>query len=149
VLTYPLPPDFPFRPYPFSEACDNPEKMLHNELIHAFDSSIACRDLLGDDLPCTIRANFGAVIVASLFSAEIEQVNNSPPWLRPFGFSDAFERILECDPRDFTKGLCPKLVETYEFYREALADFPILRKCIEVVLPGASTGFDNPKDVVT
>lgn len=95
VLTYPCPIEIPFRPYPFSEACDNPEKMLHNKLVHAFDSSIASRNLLDDDLPCTIRANFGTVVIASIFGAEIEQIENSPPWVR-LGFADAFERILDC-----------------------------------------------------
>ncbi|MHC4642049.1 MAG: hypothetical protein ACYS32_10420 [Planctomycetota bacterium] len=148
VLTYTLPEDFPFRPYPFSEARDNPEKMLYNELVHAFDSSIACRNLLDDDLPCAIRANFGTVVIASIFGAEIEQVkNNNSPWIRPFESSDTFERILDCDPCDFSQGWCPKVVETYKFFCDMLSDFPNLQKCMKVVLPDLQGPFDTAEQL--
>lgn len=147
VLTYNLPEDFPFKPYPLSQARDNPEKMLYNELVHAFDSSIACRDLLDDDLPCAIRANFGTVVIASIFGAEIEQVNNNPPWVRPLESSDIFERILDCDPCDFSQGWCPKVVETYKFFNDVLADFPNLQKCIKVVLPDLQGPFDTAEQL--
>lgn len=143
VLTYPLDDNFPFRPYPLSEAIDNPEKMLLNELVHAFDSSIICRNLLDDDLPCTIRANFGTVVIASIFGAEIEQVNNNPAWVRPFESSDIFDKILDCDPCDFSQGWCPKVVETYKFFRHTLTDFPNLQKCVKVVLPDLQGPFDS------
>jgi len=147
VLTYNLPEDFPFRPYPLSQARDNPEKMLYNELVHAFDSSIACRDLLDDDLPCTIRANFGTIVIASIFGAKIEQVNNNPPWVRPFESSDTFGRILDCDPCDFSQGWCPKVIETYQFFRGILADFPNLQKCVKVVLPDLQGPFDTAEQL--
>lgn len=147
VTTHNLPGDFPFKPYPLSEAWDNPEKMLYNELVHAFDSSIACRSLLDDDLPCTIRANFGTVVIASIFTTEIEQLNNNPPWIRPFESSDTFERILDCDPCDFSKGRCPKVVETYKFFRDILADFPNLQKCIKVVLLDLQGPFDTAEQL--
>jgi hypothetical protein len=143
VLTYPLDDDFPFRPYPLRQAIENPEKMLYNELVHAFDSSIACRNLLDDDLPCTIRANFGTVVIASIFGAEIEQVNNNPAWVRPFKSSDTFERILDRNPCDFSKGWCPKVVGTYKFFNDILADFPNLQKCVKVVLPDLQGPFDS------
>ena len=148
VLTYTLPEDFPFRPYPFSEARENPEKMLYNELIHAFDSSIACRNLIDDDLSCTIRANLGTVVIASIFGAEIEQVkNNNPPWVRPFESSDTFERILDYDPCDFSQGWSPKVVEAYKFFNDILADFPNLQKCVKVVLPDLQGPFDTAEQL--
>ena len=146
VLTYPCPIDIPFRPYPFREACDDPEKMLHNELVHAFDSSIASHNLLDDDLPCTIRANFGTVVIASVFGAETEQIEDSPPWVRTIG-SAAFERILDCDPCDFSKAWCLKVIETYEFYRAVLAEYPILQQCIKVVLPDLQGPFDTAEQL--
>ena len=50
VLAYPIPVDVPFQPYPHSQVFDNPEKMLFNELVHAFRTSIAYRDRIDDDL---------------------------------------------------------------------------------------------------
>ena len=64
VLSYPLPEDALFKPYPHSQIFNDPEKMLYNELVHAWEISIACRGRIDDDLPCTIRANFGTVVIA-------------------------------------------------------------------------------------
>ncbi|MBN2272003.1 MAG: hypothetical protein JXN61_15420 [Sedimentisphaerales bacterium] len=147
VLTYPFPAEIGFELYRFSEACDDPAKMLYNELVYAFDSSIACRNLVDDDLPCTIRANFGTVVVASLFGGKIEQIENNPPWVRPSGSADVFQRILDCDPCDFGLGLCPRVIETYEFYRSVLAERPGLGRCIKVVLPDLQGPFDTAEQL--
>jgi hypothetical protein len=64
VVTFPLPNDAPFQPCPHREIFGDPEKMLYNELVHAFDTSIALRAQLDDDLPLTVRANLGTVLIA-------------------------------------------------------------------------------------
>ena len=66
VVTYPFPEDAPFRPYPHREIFDDPVKMLYNELVCAFDTSIALHARVGDDLPLTVRANFGHLADAYL-----------------------------------------------------------------------------------
>ena len=76
VVSYPLPRDSPWPAYPHHEIFDDPEKILFNELVSTWDTSIVHRPLVGDDLPATIRANFGTVLVASAFGAHIEQVKN-------------------------------------------------------------------------
>jgi len=58
-MSYPLPDDATFKPYPHSQVFHDSEKMLFNELTHAFDTSIACRDRVGEDLLRTIRARRG------------------------------------------------------------------------------------------
>ncbi len=45
--------------------------MLYNELAHAFDTSIALRDRLSDDLSLTVRANFGTVLIASMLGRRL------------------------------------------------------------------------------
>jgi hypothetical protein len=47
VVSYPLPPDSPWQPYPHHEVFDDPEKMLFNELVSAWDTSIVHRALVG------------------------------------------------------------------------------------------------------
>ena len=79
VMSYPVCEDFPFQPYPHSAIFNDPEKMLFNELVHAFNTSVFLRRELNDDLPCTVRANFGTVIIASMFGANIQQVGENPP----------------------------------------------------------------------
>ncbi len=120
-MHYPTPPDAQFRPYPHSEVFDDPEKMLFNELICGFSTSFALRHELSDDLPLTIRANFGTVLIPSIFGANVEQVEENPPWVRHFETLDEFRAALDHDPLDFTAGWCPRVVERLGFYRATLA----------------------------
>ena len=142
ILSYPAPPDR-WAPYPHAEALADPEKMLFNELVSAWGTSICHRAEVGDDLPCTIRANFGCVVVASLFGARIEQVEDNPPWARNFETREEFVAALERDPLDFTQGWCPRVIERYEFYRATLARYPGLRQVVKLVLPDLQGPMDT------
>lgn len=51
--------------------------MLFNELVCAFDTRIAHAQEVGADLPLTVRANFGTVLVASVFGADVRQVDDN------------------------------------------------------------------------
>jgi hypothetical protein len=82
VLSFPYLRSASFQPYPHREVFDNPEKMLFNELVHAFDTSIFLHSEVSDDLPCTILANFGTGIIASLFGGKVEQHGDNPPRMR-------------------------------------------------------------------
>jgi hypothetical protein len=135
VLNYPIPADAPFQPYPHSQIFDDPEKMLYNELVYAFETSIACRDRIDDDLPLTIRANFGTVIIASLFGANVEQVEENPPWVRSFRTVEEFRAAVDRDPVDFSQGWCPRVVQRYQFYRHALQAYPELASLVRLTLP--------------
>lgn len=144
VMSYPPSDEMPFRPYPHSAVFDDPEKMLYNELVHAFDVSVACRDRLRDDLPCTVRANFGTVLVASMFGARIQQVGDNPPWVvHDDGRPIPIEAVLDHDPFDLSKGWCPRVTETYTVYNDILGAYPDLRKIIKLVLPDLQGPFDN------
>jgi hypothetical protein len=142
VLGYPAPAER-FRPYPHAEALADPEKMMFNELVSAWGTSICHRAEVGDDLPCTIRANFGCVLIASLFGARIEQVEDNPPWARSFGTREQFVAALRRDPRDFTQGWCPRVLEQYQFYRATLAQYPALERIIKLVLPDLQGPLDT------
>jgi len=149
IVTLPTPEGLPFSPYPHGEMFDSPEKMLFNELAWAFNTSIAARDSLGDDLPCTIRANFGTVLVASMFGARVEQIDDNPPWVRHDG--DARKKlhaVPDHDPLDFSRGWCPLVVEMCQFYRSVLAYYGELESIVQVVLPDLQGPFDNLELVV-
>ena len=135
VVSYPLPADSPWQPYPHHELFDDPEKMLFNELVSAWDTSIVHRPFVGDDLPATIRANFGTVLVASAFGAHIEQVEDNPPWVRSFRSREELAAGLAREPVDLTAGWLPRVVERYRFYRDVLALFLPLPDVIRLVLP--------------
>ena len=142
VLSYPAPAER-FAPYAHAEALVEPEKMLYNELVSAWGTSICHRTEAGDDLPCTIRANFGCVLIASLFGARIEQVEDNPPWARSFETREGFIAALKRDPQDFTQGWCPRAVERYQFYRATLAQYPALERVIKLVLPDLQGPLDT------
>lgn len=143
VITYPFPNENQKKPFPHCEIFDDPEKMLFNELVHAFDTSILLHSEINDDLPYTIRANFGTVVIASIFGGKVEQRGDNPPWIRHFETLDEFMSIFDQDPFDFSKGICPQLSERYRFYRDILADFPNLQNCIKIVLPDLQGPLDT------
>ncbi len=143
IISYPFPKSSSFCPFPHKEIFDNPEKMLFNELTHAFDTSILFHNEVSDDLPYTIRANFGTVIIASLFGGIIEQRDNNPPWVRHFETQNDFMSIFDCDPSDFTQGICPQIIDRYQFYKDVLANYPNLRQCIKTVLPDLQGPLDT------
>jgi hypothetical protein len=123
--------------------------MLFNELTHAFDTNIACRDRVGDDLPCTIRANFGTVLIASMFGARVEQFDENPPWAVQRGEGDvSLEAIPDRNPLDFTRGWCPRVIEMYQFFHETLRAYPQLKPLIKIVLPDLQAPFDNLEIIV-
>jgi hypothetical protein len=144
VMSYPVCEDFPFQPYPHSAIFNDPEKMLFNELLHAFNTSVSLRRELNDDLPCTVRANFGTVIIASMFGANIQQVGENPPWVVAADSREiSLEAIADQDPSDLSGGWFPRVVETYEAYRNVLSLWPEFRRTIYTVLPDLQGPFDN------
>ena len=143
VTSFPYPRSSSVQPFPHREIFDNPEKMLFNELVFAFDTSIFLHSEIRDDLPYTIRANYGTVIIASLFGAKVEQLGDNPPWVRHFGTLDEFKAIFDLDPFDFSQGICPKIIAQYRFYKDVFADFPNLQKCIKIVLPDLQGPLDT------
>ena len=144
VIDGPLPEDARFKPFPHGQIFDDPEQMLYNELVHAFDTSIALRDRVHDDLPLTVRANFGAVLIASMFGAPAEQLYDNPPWIRHHPDKEvSLDSVADHDPLDFSRGWCPRVVETMEAYHAILKDWPELYERIRIVLPDLQGPIDN------
>lgn len=143
VMRYPFPANMPFHPFPHGQIFADIEKMLFNELVYAFGTSILLREQVGDDLPLSIRPNFGTVLVASLFGARIEQVDDHWPWVRHFDTFDEFRAILDKNPRDIHQGWCPRVIECYERYHDILSAYPILRRLVKIVLPDLQGPLDT------
>jgi hypothetical protein len=143
IISFPFPESNTINPFPHREALRNPEKMLFNELVHAFNTSIFLHDEIKDDLPYTVRANYGTVIVASIFARKIEQRDDNPPWARHYDTIDELLGIFDMDPRDFSSGYVNQLIETYIFYNQVLDDFPNLKKSVRIVLPDLQGPLDT------
>jgi len=143
ILTYPYPRTAVFQPYPHRTAFDDPAKMLYNELVYAFGTSVLQHGTVGDDLPYSVRANFGTVIIASLFGATVEQVDDNPPWALPYPDYDRFTAVFDRDPTDHSQGLCPRMIERYDFYRSVLSGYPRVRQCVHLALPDLQGPLDT------
>jgi len=143
VVSFPYPNSNRYMPYPRNETFDNPEKMLFNEFVYAFGTSILLQSEINDDLPFTIRPDFGTVIIASLFGGNLEQRGDNPPWIRHFETLEEFKSVFEKDPMDFSQGICQQVINRYKFYHEVLAVYPNLQKSIKVVLPDLQGPIDS------
>jgi hypothetical protein len=142
ILEAPLPHDAPFQPLPHHEIFRDPGRMLYNELVHGFRTSIAMRDRWPDDLPLTVRANFGTVLIASMFGARVEQIGENPPWIR-HEEPPSLQDIAGRDPLDFSQGWVPRAIETMEAYHDILRRWPELYEMIHIVLPDLQGPLDN------
>jgi hypothetical protein len=145
IVSAPLPPDFLFQPLPMREIFDSSENMLYNELVHAFELSIAASHRIGHDLPWSVRANFGTVLVASMYGARVEQVGDNPPWVLHEGAPEiALESIAAEAPESLlTKGWLPRVRETMEAYHAILAGHTELAAAVRITLPDIQGPFDN------
>ena len=141
VVAYPYPQSVTkFRPLPHREIFRSPENMLYNELIHAFDTSILLHKKIKDDLPYTIRANFGTVIIASVLGGKVEQHGDSPPWVRHFETQEEFMSIFEVKTNDIIEN---QIFETYKYYKDIISGYPNLNKCINIVFPDLQGPLDT------
>ncbi len=144
IINMTLPKDARFNPFSHRQTFTDPEHMLYNELVHAFDTSIALHDLLRDDLPLTVRANFGTVLIASMFGAPVQQCEDNPPWIRrEQGREISLEAVLDQDPLDFSGGWCSRVIQTMEAYHSILCRWPELYEQIHIVLPDLQGPLDN------
>lgn len=109
----------------------DPEKMLLNQLLVGF-GSIYFHNELRDDLPFTIRGNFGTVIVPSVYGAEVRFTEGNTPWASG---ERGIDYYLDKDPYDFEAGIYPRVSERYKYYREILSNYSNLQESIALVLP--------------
>lgn len=144
AVSFPYPSAAPWQPYPHREEFDDPEKMLVNELLCAFGMSAALNADVGADLPLAVRANFGTVLIASMFGAPVEQRADNPPWIaHRDGETIRLEQVLAVDPEDMAQGWIPRVATTMQAYHELLAPFPKLKQQVTITLPDLQGPFDN------
>ena len=135
------------RLYPVSEAVLDPSKMMVNQLRRGF-SCITDWFRIRDDKPLQIRPDFGIGLVASVFGAGIEVVENNPPWVYPVaqekkeaviaGILDGFD-VGQCH----TRGWLPRVTETLEYFSEVLHGYPKAASSIALTMPDLQGPFDT------
>ena len=135
IFSWPQTDGSTFVPLSNSSIYRDPTAMLYNELVSAWDLSIANREGLGDELAPSIRPNWGTVIVASILGGMAEQRSESTPWIRRSEEPPSLEAIAEADPDIATAGWVPRVLETYQAYQELLAPYPELASALKITLP--------------
>lgn len=133
-----------FAPYPYPEAFADPAKMMVNELLIGFTSIYHAVDLK-DDSPYTIRPNLGVGIIASMFGAELRLVGNEMPWVMPHnGGAEGLRRTVLAAPLpDANAGLMPRVLDQYDYFKEALEDYPSCRAGLQLALPDLEGPFST------
>jgi hypothetical protein len=135
---------FPF--YPYSQAFRDPAKLLINELVDASAGlgpmpSVVNSVLLKDDFPLQIRANYGNGLIASLFGAEVRQVEDNFPWTAPVGPQHVKAWLARGVP-ELETGLYPQIADTMAYYRTTLAPYPRCSAAIHITQPDLQGPFD-------
>ncbi|MFA6508028.1 MAG: hypothetical protein WCT14_18140 [Treponemataceae bacterium] len=145
TFAYPLPAGFDFQPFPNGAIYRDPAAMLYNELVSAWGTSIAGHGFVGDDLPATVRPNWGTVIVATLFGGKAVQAEDATPWIaRSPDAAMSLESIAEADPDVEHSGWVPRVLDTYAAYRDLLSPYPELAVALRITL----SDLQGPLDTV-
>lgn len=143
IISHPYTSRIPFKPFTVEETFDDPEKMLFNQFISAWDTSIYCRKWLRDDLPYTVRANFGTILIPSMLGCESIILGDNPPWVKNDENLDTFLRRtaeLEFDP---SNPFYQKVLDVYRTFRHVLSDYPLLQSVTHLVLPDLQGPLSN------
>jgi len=119
---------------------------LVNELVGPYaalgpTASIVNSVKIRDDFPLQIRAFYGVGLMASLFEAESVVAENNYPWVKPLGLEKVKQLVAKGVP-DLMNGLVPRVLETMQFYKEALMPYPICSQAIHITQPDMQGPFD-------
>lgn len=140
-LTLVYPPD-DVAPFPYAEACEDPAKMLHNELIRTVGGTSTYTSVrIGDDYPPHIRSNHGIGILSSLFGARCRIFNDTMPWVEHLDPAELRKAVGKGVP-ELSQALGKRVLETHRFYREKLAGYPKCSRCVRITQPDLQGPFD-------
>ncbi|NLV74811.1 MAG: hypothetical protein GXY52_09050 [Chloroflexi bacterium] len=96
----------------------------------------------GDDYPVTIRANYGTVILPSIFGADWQLTESSMPWAHHLPNRDAIRALLDRGVPDVRAGLGERCLDTTQYYREILVHYPALSQITQIYHPDLQGPFD-------
>jgi hypothetical protein len=107
-----VPPDHPL--YPHDQEFDDPEKMLWNQLLNSYVGV-----LFRDDRTFTVRAEYGPIMVPSLFGIEYH-VDKTSSWAIGFNDRARIKKIIEKGLPDVRQKLTGKAMDTQAMFKGVL-----------------------------
>lgn len=134
-----LPPiaddDWPDLPY--NDTFVDREKMLLAQLRPCF-----LHHQTDDDFPLCIRANYGTVILPSIFGAQWQLTESSMPWAHHLPDRDTIRTLVDRGIPDLSAGLGAVCLDTASYYQETLAAYPQLAAYCRIYHPDLQGPFD-------
>lgn len=140
-LSFLCPPEEEFLPFPYADAYDNPEKMLYNELLCSFSSSVNSVRIK-DHFPLQIRSNHGVGIISSLFGVKCRIINDNMPWVDHFDKEEEIVKKIENGVPELNYALGYKVLQTHQYYLETLREYPKCYRAIHITQPDLQGPFD-------
>ncbi len=145
-ITFSAPVAAPLSAYPYHEAFQDPTRMLVNELVGPYAAvgpspSIVNSVRIRDDYPLQIRAFYGVGLMASLFGAQSEVVEDQFPWVRPIGLEGVKAALAHGVP-ELSSELFRRVLDTMTYYKEMLAPYPKCRQALRITQPDLQGPFD-------
>ena len=134
-----LPPvaDADWPEFEYNDTFGDREKMLLDQLRGPF-----LHYQTGDYQPLAIRANYGTVILPSIFGARYQLTETSLPWAHHLAGRDAIRQLVEDGIPDLRTSLGLTCFETAEYYRQQLAPYPTLARETRIYHPDLQGPFD-------
>jgi hypothetical protein len=128
---------------PNIEMLNNPEAMLHNELIKSFGSVINSVRIK-DDYPLHIRSNHGVVLCHCMAGGAYKTTENETPWALPLEETiEEYRRKWEGKPYDIKNNeLIKRVCETYRYMAQRLSEYPVCKRTIRLTHPDMQGIFD-------
>jgi len=145
---YPAADDATWKPLPNRLIYQDPPSMLYNELVSAWNLHITDKEVIQDDLPVTIRPNWGTVTVASLLGILPEQRDDQTPWIKRGDREITLEEINSLDVDISEAPWVNNILETYSYYHEILSKYPEFEKIVTITLPDLQGPFDSLEQVM-
>lgn len=122
--------------FPNTEAYNDPEKMLYNELVQAGEfGSVLNSVIMKDDYPLQIRSDHGVVIMHNLVGGRYTLKEGSTPWAEHVESISEYRREWEDKLYDPYTGVPGKVIETYHYYADRLSEYPLCKRFIRLSLP--------------
>jgi hypothetical protein len=135
--TLPPVPDRDWPDFPYNDTFVDREKMLLAQLRQPF-----LHAQTHDYYPLAIRANYGTVILPSIFGAGYQLTETSLPWAHHLPDRAAIRKLIDADIPDAESGLGEACFATAHYYREMLAPYPNLSRQTAIYHPDLQGPFD-------
>lgn len=127
-----------FSSVPVADTHKDMSLLMYNQLM------LSCEGVLvKDDRQFNLRADYGVGKLPSLFGAKSFFADkNQCPWCEHLPSKNDIRQIVEDGAPDLRLGFGQKVFDTYEYFSEQLAKYPIVEKAVNFCHPDLQGPFD-------